>query len=150
VSDYTQGQKTYRGKGSKTMSKNYAHDLGVEMGKEMASKEGLTWYFDNPLGPERTTPGFDGIYKDPAGNLVIVEFKGGVAKLTASQMSNAWVNRVLRQLEQRFPQGHPVVKELRQALQEGRLKGRSYLTEIDSAGSPLPTEVVDHGTYSPM
>jgi hypothetical protein len=120
------------------------------MGKEQAIADGLTWHFDNPRGIERTTPGLDRIFKDGGGNLVIVEFKGGMAGLKPGQMTNEWVNRELKLLEKKYPGGNPLVQELRDALQNGRLKGRSYLTEIDSAGRPLPTRMVDHGTYSPL
>jgi hypothetical protein len=143
-------QPPYRGRGSKQMSKDFAHDLGVQQGHYQARKDKLTWYFDNPRGVARTTPGLDSIFKDAEGNFVIVEFKGGAADLKPGQMSNAWVNRELKLLEKQLPPGHPVVKELRAALNAGQLKGRTYLTRIDPVGKPLATEVVDHGTFFPI
>ena len=130
------------------MSKDFAHDVGVREGELRAEADGLTKYFDNPREIGRTTPGFDSVFKDAEGNFWIVEFKGGQARLSSKQMENEWINRELKLLEERFPKGHPVVKELRDARRAGRLRGRTYLTEIDAAGRPLPTRVLkDHRPY---
>ena len=146
------GPPAHRGPGSLQMSKDFAHDLGVEVGKHHAELDNLVWHFDNPRNISRTTPGFDSIFKDAEGNLWVVEFKGGTSRLKPTQMSNEWINRELKLLEaNKDTAGLPIVKELREALNSGRLKGRSYLTQIDPAvGTPLPTEVINHHTYSPL
>lgn len=136
----------YRGRGSEQMKKDYAHDLGALMGHEKAVEQKLTKYFDNPRGGERTTRGFDSVYKTESGDLVVVEFKGGSATLGKSQMSESWVSREIEALDKLYP-NHPVVHELKSALKDGRLSGRTYTTRIDDVGNPLPTEVKQH-SYS--
>jgi hypothetical protein len=139
----------YRGSGKKQMARDFAHDVGVAEGAKAAQKDKLSWFFDNPRGPNRTTPGFDAIYKDPSGNFVIVEFKGGEATLKPGQMTNDWVNREIAKLEKEFP-NYPVAKELRNALKRGQLSGVTYSTKIDTTGKLLETTKELHGVYSPL
>ena len=136
----------YRGRGSDQMKKNFAHDLGAHQGHEMATEQGLTKLFDNPRGPSSTTRGFDSIYRSESGEVIVVEFKGGTAALRRGQMSSQWVNVEIRNLERAFP-NHPVVQEMRSALRQGRLSGRTYSTKIDEFGTPSPTTFQSHGPY---
>jgi hypothetical protein len=141
------GGKPYRGTGKQQMARNFAHDVGVAEGAKAAQRDKLSWFFDNPRGANPTTPGFDAIYKDPSGNFVIVEFKGGEAALKPGQMTNEWVNKEILKLEKEFP-SHPVVKELRNALDKGQLSGRTYSTKISETGQLLDTTRELHETYS--
>jgi hypothetical protein len=127
----------------------HSADLGVAEGKIKAEEHGLTHLFDNPRGMEHHVPGLDSIYKDKAGNIVIVEFKGGGAKLSEGQMKRAWIKRKIEFLEK-----HPdlkdlsLTKDLRKAFDSGKIAGRTYSTPLDPiTGQVLDTVVEDHGFY---
>jgi Domain of unknown function (DUF4157) len=143
----TGGKLPYRGKGSRQMAQDHAHDVGVQEGRVAAERDGLVHYFDNPFGIERTTQGQDSVFMNPkTGAPVIVEMKGGKSQLSPGQMGNAEINRQVLALEQRLP-GHPVTKLVRGALDNGTLEGRTYSTRIGPTGTPLDTTVQNHGTY---
>lgn len=140
--------RPYRGRGSKQMSKNYAHDVGVSEGTKAAQRDGLEHVYDNPFGISPTTPGQDSVFRNRASQRpVVVEFKGGDARLAPGQMENAEINRQIRDLEQRLP-NHPVTQMLRNELDNGTLTGRTYSTPIGPNGETLPTTVQTHGPYT--
>lgn len=139
--------RPYRGQGRRQMSKTYAHDVGVSEGTKAATRDGLEHVYDNPFGISPTTPGQDSVFRNRANQRpVVVEFKGGDARLAPGQMGNAEINRQIRDLERRLP-NHPVTRMLSEALDNGTLTGRTYSTRIDATGTPLDTTVQSHGPY---
>jgi hypothetical protein len=133
-------KQPYRGKGAKQAAKNTAADVGEWGGRMRAEKDGLTHIFDNPLGMSRNQRGVDSIFRDGSGNIWIIEYKGGEARLKPNQMSNDWVNRKIAEMIERLGPDEPNAKMLRDALASGRLKGRTYFTEIDkTTGFALKT-----------
>lgn len=127
----------------------HSANVGVAKGKAAAKKHKLRWLFDNPKGLEHNVSGIDSIYTDAAGNFYIVEFKGGSATLTKDQMKRDWVNRKIAQIE-KDPnlKDHPFVKELREAFDNNRLRGRTYSTPVDpTTGKIGPTTMQDHGIF---
>jgi len=131
-----------------------AHDFGVKYGKSKAGADGLTGVgFDNPIKIGGYDQGFDDVmHNGPSldiGEVYIVEYKGGSARLAPGQMEFDWVVTNIRRLyNEGGPVGQAWARVLAKALREGRLKGIAYSTPI-SAGSPLPTTTVGTWTYTP-
>lgn len=127
----------------------HSADLGVAEGKLKAEQDGLTFVFDNPRGMEHNVPGIDSVYRDAGNNLVVVEFKGGEATLAEGQMTRDWVIRKIEQMEANPSlANHPVVKELRQALTNRKLYGRTYYTRVEkTTGQVLETILENHGLF---
>lgn len=115
------------------------HDMGVAQGQARAAQEGLqpvVWH--NPRGHVGGYgQGFDDIMRDAAGNLVIVEYKGGSAVLAKGQMSRSWVEQRIAAIEPLNPQ---LAQELRTALANGQLTGRVYSTPLNISGTAGPTQ----------
>jgi hypothetical protein len=100
-----------------------SHDVGVQLGRKyVTSQLGLketNWV--NPFGSEYSAPGFDDIMEDVAGNLWIVEYKGGPhSQLDPGQMELPWVRDNIKKL---IDKGDPFGAKLQDALDKGRLRG---------------------------
>jgi len=131
-----------------------AHDIGVKYGEIQAKADGLIDVgFENPIRIGGFDQGFDDVMHKGAnldsGDVYIVEYKGGTARLAPGQMEFDWVVGNIRRL---YTEGGTVgqswARVLAKALREGRLKGVAYSTPI-SGGSPLPTDKVGTWTYKP-
>jgi len=112
----------------------YAHNVGVEHGRAMAAQHGLQdagWV--NPFEFHgKYGQGFDEILQTANGNLVIVEYKGGVeAALEGNQMSREWVlSRIERLRTKGGPLGEMWANKLEASLSQGKLYGVAYKTPI--------------------
>ena len=130
-----------------------AHDLGVKHGQAKAVADSLkSTQFDNPVKGGAFGQGFDDIMYTGAsldvGDVYIVEYKGGSARLAAGQMELAWVVGNIRRLElEGGLVGQAWAQILRKALREGRLRGVAYKTPVPF-GSPLPTYKLGSWTYA--
>lgn len=131
-----------------------SHDLGVKHGKELAGKDGMTATgFDtqNPIKGGKFGQGFDDImYKGASldvGDVYIVEYKGGRARLAEGQMTLDWVVGNIRRLQlEGGAVGRAWAQVLAKALREGRLKGVAYKTPV-AGNIPLPTFKIDTWDY---
>jgi hypothetical protein len=126
-----------------------AHDVGVQLGREAAEADGFDEAHDwvNPLEDRgRYGNGFDDVRVDKAdGKYVIVEYKGGSAKLSEGQMERPWVENVIKRM--RAAGGNTWADRLENALSTGNLKGVAYSTPIDPV-TGAPEATVRIGTWS--
>jgi RHS repeat-associated protein len=120
------------------LTTSQVRDIGVTQGQLQAlSDELIPTGWQNPIGRGRPDqPGFDDIMEAPNGDMVIVEYKGGTAKLSPGQMERGWVTANIQRL---IRAGDPMGVVLRTALNEGRLSGVVYSTPILN-GYPQPTK----------
>ena len=129
-----------------------SHDIGVAQGKLKAAADGMTpTGFDNPIKGGTFGQGFDDImHTGPSldlGDVYIVEYKGGKARLAEGQMTLDWVIGNIRRLAlEGGPTGQAWARVLSKALREGRLKGVAYKTPIVGNAS-LPTYKIDSWSY---
>src|SRR6185436_15398517 len=111
-----------------------AHDIGVKYGEIQAKADGLVDVgFENPIKIGGYDQGFDDVMHTGAsldtGDVYIVEYKGGGAKLAPGQMSFDWVVTNIRRLyNEGGSVGQDWARVLAKALREGRLKGIAYST----------------------
>ncbi|HYU35974.1 MAG TPA: DUF4157 domain-containing protein [Thermoanaerobaculia bacterium] len=131
-----------------------AHDIGVKYGESQAKADGLIDVgFDNPIQIGGFDQGFDDVMRQgpnlDTGDVYIVEYKGGSARLAPGQMEFDWVVGNIRRLyNEGGSAGQSWARALAKALREGRLKGVAYSTPL-SGGSPLPTAKVGTWAYKP-
>lgn len=132
-----------------------AHDIGVEKGSAQAKADDLVDVgFQNPFERRgKFGQGFDDVMKKgqtlDTGDIYIVEFKGGEARLAHGQMSLEWVIGNIRRLyNEGGASGQGWARILAKALREGRLKGVAYSTPMDG-NVPMPTETISTWTYAP-
>jgi hypothetical protein len=124
--------------GEKVFIDRVHHDIGFTGGRARAVEDGLTpvkW-----INPREHYGGFgqtfDDIMRDANLNLVIIEYKGGEAKLAKGQMTRRWVQERIDIIR---PANPDLAAELQTMLDAGILTGRVYRTPIDANGIPLPT-----------
>ena len=136
---------------AKALSKQEVHDIGVQWGRQLAIHE------DNLVPVQWTNPfanrgafgqGFDDIMQNQFGEYVIVEYKGGVARLANGQMFDDWVWKNIQRLQQPNipPETRALANELADAFKNGRLYGVTYSTKIVD-GVPQPTAWVKRTFY---
>ncbi len=136
---------------AKTSMDKLIHDYGVAGGKSRAVKDGLSpnipgkgkawenpYEFDGPFGK-----GIDDIMFDNKGNPVIIEYKGGKAKLAEGQMSRSWICRKIAQLARR---NDPMAAILADAIKKGKLSGRLYRTPVSHSGKAGDLLVVEEAS----
>jgi len=130
-----------------------SHDIGVERGQKMAGGDGLTATgFDkqSPIKGGKFGQGFDDIMHRgglDTGEVWIVEYKGGSARLAEGQMSLDWVVGNIRRLRlEGGAVGQAWAQVLSKALREGRLKGVAYKTPV-VGNVALPTYKIDTWDY---
>ena len=118
-------------------TKQGAHDVGTSFGRSYAEStlglRDMNWVNPFEFRRSRFGQGFDDVMEDSAGNVWIVEYKGGTAGLEGDQMSLRWVTtRIARY---RGKEGGELGKEwamkLEDALRGGRLRGVALKTPID-------------------
>jgi RHS repeat-associated protein len=116
-------------------------DIGATQGRAKAAELGLE-VVDWPgasLGSSRQ--GFDDVLRAANGDLVIAEYKGYTTRyggyLAGDQMSGRWLRSNIQDL---IRVGDPMGYQLQTALQEGRLSGIVFRTQIIS-GVPQPTQI---------
>ncbi|HKJ68645.1 MAG TPA: hypothetical protein VKA68_11860, partial [bacterium] len=124
-----------------------AHDVGVSHGRAAAEDMGLTdanWV--NPFEYRgKFGQGFDDVMQDSAGNLWIVEYKGGAADLAPGQMSRDWVvSRINRYRTQGGPLGEFWADRLEDALNNNQLRGVAFSTPIEGR---VPQQTVEIGRW---
>ena len=132
--------------------KSLAHDIGVEGGRIQAGKDGLTISnFETPFQMGSHGQGFDDIAikgrnwdKDL---IYIIEHKGGTAKPSPGQMELDWViGNIQRLYREGGPEGRMWAGRLSKALQEGRLRGKIYSTDVVQ-GVAGATTITDLAPY---
>jgi hypothetical protein len=129
-----------------------AHDIGVEHGREQAKKDGLVGVgFDNPIKQGRYGQGLDDVMKKgpslDVGEVYVVEYKGGTAKLAEGQMELDWIIINIRRLYvEGGLDGQAWARTLAKALREGRLRGVVYSTPL-IGNAPQPTQTTKTWTY---
>ncbi|WP_354348872.1 DUF4157 domain-containing protein [Pseudarthrobacter sp. PvP090] len=140
----------------KLARRNLAHDIGVLGGRAQAAKDGLkVTAFTSPfkMGSHgqglddlavEAAEGIEGIaVKGPsleADLIYVLEHKGGEAGLRKGQMEIDWiVTNIQRLYREGGPEGRKWAGTLAKALDEGRLRGRAYSTEVvkDAAGATM-------------
>lgn len=117
-------------------TKQGAHDVGVAEGRRHAlNVTGLqdgNWVNPFEFRRSRFGQGFDDVMQDSAGNLWIVEYKGGTAQLSSGQMSGGWVrSRIARYRREGGDLGRFWADRLEDALNSGRLRGIALSTPIE-------------------
>jgi hypothetical protein len=126
--------------------KGYAHDVGVQQGREEAANLDLNETHDwvNPLENRgKYGNGFDDVLVDANGDYVIAEYKGGQSDLKPGQMERDWVQDVINRM--RTAGGETWADRLQAALDSGKLRGVTFKTPIDPVtGVPGPTSVTHH------
>ncbi|MDQ4136266.1 MAG: hypothetical protein M3158_08795, partial [Pseudomonadota bacterium] len=132
-----------------------AHDVGVDRGRAKAKADGLDPIaFKNPFERQgRYGQGFDDVMKkgpsQDTGEIWIVEYKGGDARLSTGQMELDWVIGNIRRLYlEGGPDGQQWARTLTKALREGRLRGVAYSTPL-IGNAPQTTVQVGAWTYKP-
>jgi len=140
---------TQREIGAREAAVEGAHDIGVRHGREAAESMGLrdaNWV--NPFEYRgKYGQGFDDVMEDSAGNLWIVEYKGGTAELAPGQMSRSWiVSRIDRYRTQGGPLGEFWADRLEEALNNNQLRGVALSTPIHGT-VPQPTAVIGTWQY---
>ena len=108
------------------VSKNRtAYEAGVQLGRQDLLKRGwkeTKWW----LNPFEDIGGFgqgiDDVLEDSAGNLWIVEYKGGTGQLRGTQMNGPWVDTQIRRLLD-SPAGQTQGLMLESAKRKGKLFG---------------------------
>jgi hypothetical protein len=110
---------------------------GVQLGRAHAeTKMGLKdtgWV--NPFGAHPTAPGFDDVMEDAAGDLWIVEYKGGPhSHLAEGQMEPRWVTENIEKLRKRDP-------SWRDKLDKARREGRLHGVALKSTEGPFGTTI---------
>ena len=132
--------------------KSLAHDIGVEGGRVQAGLEGLTVSnFDTPFKMGSHGQGFDDIaikgHNWDKDLVYILEHKGGEAKLAPGQMELDWVvGNIQRLYREGGPEGKVWAQRLAKALEEGRLRGKVYTTNVVN-GAAGATSIVDLVPY---
>lgn len=129
--------------------RRYAHDVGVQQGREFLENErGLVPAPDwvNPFDNNGSYgQGFDDILVDENGDYWVGEYKGGSSELTGDQMEDPWVNRNIDRLLQ-HASWSPWGQRLADARAAGRLKGIAVRTGCEN-GEVGDTEVIGEWTY---
>ncbi len=111
-----------------------AHDAGVEGGERQARRDGIeVEEWTNPKGfIGEYGRGFDGVGTNAATQRpVVLEYKGGGAKLATGQMSDEWIGRKLAQLH---VEGDPMAGRLFNSAMRNELTGRVYTTSVGDRG----------------
>jgi hypothetical protein len=131
----------------------FAHDVGVTHGRQYAVDQlKLTGVgFDNPIKIGGFDQGFDDVMRAgptlDVGDVYIVEYKGGSARLKKGQMELEWVmGNIHRLYTDDGETGKAWARILAKALREGRLKGVVVTTRLDGR-IPKPTEATPPSSY---
>ncbi|MGM9474532.1 eCIS core domain-containing protein [Pseudarthrobacter sp. YS3] len=140
----------------KLARRNLAHDIGVLGGRAQAAKDGLkVTAFESPFKMGSHGQGLDDVAVQAAEGIegiavkgpsletdliYVLEHKGGEAGLRKGQMEIDWiVTNIQRLYREGGPEGRKWAGTLAKALDEGRLRGRAYSTEVvkDAAGATM-------------
>lgn len=127
-----------------------AHDIGVEGGRAQAGLDGLSLSgYDPGIKTGSHGQGFDDIAVqgknwDHDAIYVILEHKGGEGKLQTGQMELDWVvGNIQRMYREGGAEGQKWAARLAKALEEGRLKGRAYSTEVVNKAAGVTKNIGD-------
>lgn len=131
-----------------------SHDHGVAGGRAEALKDKRLIGFDNPIKQGRYGQGFDDIMLKgtnvDVGDIYLLEYKGGDARLAKGQMEALWVIGNIQRLYAEGGQaGRDWARILAKALREGRLKGIAYSTPLKDR-KPQPTTAFKNWAYEPF
>jgi len=131
--------------GLRKLSRKEVHDIGVGEGMKQADSDELTRIdWDNPFRHYgEFGQGFDDIYRAADGSLVIVEYKGGTARLMKGQMGEEWVQKNIDRL---LLHGDEMGMKLLDALSNQRLSGITYSTKVVN-GAAKQTRVIKVSFY---
>lgn len=142
---------------SKRALQEYIGEYGAMNYIESSRKGEVKELFGNnpmPKLPFEKGRGLDQIYEVGKGRYVIVEAKGGKAKLSMNQMSNPWVNEKIGELMnnkgKQSVTKNALGKILHDALAKGKVSGVTITTNITPGNKRLNSTMTDHGYYSLM
>jgi len=88
------------------------------------------------VGFKAASHGFDDVVEDAAGNLIIVEAKGGAGTLYKNQMSQQWILNNITKLKEAGQGG--LADRLTSAMADGKLKGMVVSTTVKGADAFNP------------
>lgn len=148
---------------AKLARRNLAHDIGVVGGRAQATKDGLlVTKFESPFKMGSHGQGLDDVAVEAAEGIegiaskgpsldtdlvYVLEHKGGEASLRPGQMELDWiVTNIQRLYREGGPEGRRWAGVLAKALEEGRLRGRAYSTEVVK-GAAGATAVIKDWVY---